>query len=271
MQSLFAQRGWTTGLYGPGPGTAGDLTTALLDMLTVPGPDELIFFYFVGHGGGYRGGRDQPDDNGPPDESQTEDPLPPGVSRDRIDETLDYGPGSDDFIRDDVLGDVFDRIQERSNNWVSGAIDACHANGLLDGRRDIRGSRNKQSVWGTAATEWETAGGSCATGSTNFTRDLRAHLRPDDPLRTLGDIRSWFTRTGEGGHPEAQTYGVKVYEEATSNKCYYPGGAGPVRDPLCITASTVPEPRTLLMFVTGLPALLAARRRGPRRTSRVRP
>jgi hypothetical protein len=51
MEAVFAANGWSTNLYGPGEAN-GDLLDAMEDMLdpNVAQPDELIFFYYSGHG-----------------------------------------------------------------------------------------------------------------------------------------------------------------------------------------------------------------------------
>jgi hypothetical protein len=263
LREQFANRGWQTTLY---PAGQFSLETALAAMEAVKGQDELIFFYYVGHGGGYRGGSPQPDSPTSPDESQKEDPPPPGVTEDRIDETLDYFPGKSKT--DDALGSAFDRIQK--THWVSGVIDACHANGMLDGSQDIRGRAGRSSVWGSSATEWEVAGGGCGgSGVANYTRDLLRGLGQTPRLRTLGDINGWLKRTGQAGHAEAQTYGAKVYQGTTGTKCYYPGGSTPVGGS-CRMSTSVPEPHAAALLGLGLILLGATRARSAGRERLVR-
>lgn len=238
MMNAFATQGWTTTLYGPGE-AAGELNQALLDMLLVPAPDELLFFYYSGHGGGVHGGGQDDSDQ---DESQVEDPIPPGFGGvDDTDETLAYGENGE-FIQDDAFGAIIDQIQA-SSNFVSGAIDACHANGMLDGSSDARGFPDKESVWTTAATEWETAAFGCPNSP--FTEDLLKALDPLNPLTTLGHLFNWFTDNGEMGHSAAQTYGVKFYEGVEGTKLYYP--------------ADVPEPSTVLLVALGVGYTLRAR------------
>lgn len=242
MRNLFGARGWATQLYGPGE-AAGELPAALTDMLLVNPPNELIFFYYSGHGGGVQGGG-RADGDG--DESQAEDPIPPGFGpTDDTDESLAYGEDAE--IWDDEFGAIIQQIQA-SSNWVSGAIDACHANGMLDGVSDVQGFPNKESVWGTAATEWETAAFGCPNSP--YTRDLLQYFDPANPLDTLGDLYDWFTDTGEAGHTEDQTYGVKLYEGLDGEKTYYP--------------ASVPEPSTVALTAGGLLALAGVARRRQR-------
>ena len=240
MGSTFQSMGWDTHVYGPGE-AEGDLSDSLNDMLSYASPDELIFFYYSGHGGGYHGGGvDDTLNNG--DESQSEDPLPPCVPSDRWDETFAYGVHGETIL-DDYFGFIIDQIQSQSA-WVSGAIDSCHANGMLDGATDAQGFLGKESVWMTSVTEWQLAPICGQSGVFGSLVDLL--LPTFDPLSgldQLGDLWSWYWDAAEYGVANNliaadQTLGIKIYEEDGSSEKYY-----------------IPEPGTFFLLSLGLMGL----------------
>lgn len=237
----FAGSSWDVHQYGAAYGST--VVDALADMVTLGGPDELVFFYYSGHGGGYHGGG-KPDAGG--DESQFEDPLPPGVVSDTIDETLAYAPGQ--YVLDDEFGLVIEAIQAQCGS-VCGVIDACHSNGMLDGADDAGGHVGKESVWMTAATEWEVAYG--GDPYSVLTRNLVRTFDPASGYDQLGDFWDWYWDAGELCHYAPQTFGVKIYEEDGSGQKYY--------------FPPIPEPLTALSMFLGLAGLV--RYAGKRRTA----
>ena len=239
---------WSTTLYGVNEGTS--LLDAMNDMKDpiVAAPDELIFFYYSGHGGGTDAGSGQAqpgtgvaDANG--DESNTEDPPPPGYETDTTDETLAFGPNPNDFVLDDVFGDLTETIQMQGA-FVSGAIDSCHANGMLDGSRDIRGFVDRESAWMTSATEWEPAPIACGSGFGTIVDRLKRELPTD--VDQIGDLQDWFLEGAAIGGA-GSTIGVKMYEDLEGTKRYF--------------ATAVPEPTSLALLGAVLLAGFAARLR----------
>lgn len=243
MAGRFGAAGYDTHIYGPGEGQ--NLLDALNDMLTLSQTyaNELLVFYYSDHGDYYDpvyGSGGYPDVNG--DESQTEDPLPPGLPADEWDEGLTYNS-----VTDDDFGWYMGQIQENSC-WVSGIIEACGANGLLDGDDDVQGWLGKESLWMTSEMEWypslltdpNTPGhGPLTYGLLNAA---------GGPGATLGDMWNWFWNGADDYSlylDGEDTWGIKLYEEDLSSYKWY-----------------IPEPATgaVLAFV----GLLAMRcRRAP--------
>jgi hypothetical protein len=156
---------------------------------------------------------------------------------------------NDRQVLDDEFGELIDEIQATSA-FVAGAIDSCHANGMLDGSNDVQGFPDKESVWTTAATEWETAAFGCPNSP--FTAELLRNLDPFNPLDSLGGLLDWFFDNGEAGHKADQTYGVKVYEEDLSSTKFY---------------FAAPEPSVVsLLSISALGVLLVRRLRQRRAT-----
>lgn len=256
MQAVFAAQGWSTGIYGWDEGNT--LSDALADMAQVAQPDELLFFFYSGHGGGFHAGG-KPDDG--KDESQTEDPLPANVAVDRIDETLLFGTDANNpnhYILDDDLGAFFNSIQA-SSAWLSGAIDACHGNGMLDGTADIQGFPGKESVWFTSVTEWQLAP-ICApnSGFGSLTEFMLDTFNPNRGLDQLGDLLGWYWDAALYGANNGfigrdQTLGIKIYEDDGSSIKYY-----------------IPEPASHALALLALSAMLLVRRAGVALTTRTR-
>lgn len=253
---------WQSRVYGALDGTS--LLDAINDMrdLNVARPNEWIFFYYTGHGGGTDAttGQDQPVPGQPAfdmnqDESDVEDPTPPAYGHDVTDESLHYGPDADDFLLDDEFGDIMEMIQMQGA-FVSGAIDSCFSNGMLDGSNDIRGLENRDSVWMTSATEWETSPVACASGFGTIVDRLSRDIPAD--VRNISDLQEWF-RSGAAIGGFTSTIGVTTYDDLMGTKEYFPAQVPPVP----INRSVVPEPSTLALLAGGLVALrLRAWRRG---------
>jgi hypothetical protein len=155
---------------------------------------------------------------------------------DVTDETLEYeGPLSLNEVPDDEFGDLIDMIQMQSA-FVSGAIDACHSNGMLDGISDIQGFVGKESVWMTSATEWEESPITCGSGGFGTLAALLLRANPGD-VDQIGDLQTWFLNGAGLGHNQT-TIGVKLYEDLDGSKTYFP--------------PSVPEPSILALFGTAL-------------------
>lgn len=229
MAARFGAAGYDTHIYGPSEGQS--LRDALNDMLSLSQmySNELIVFYYSDHGDYYDpidGFGGYPDGNG--DESQFEDPLPPGVLWDSWDEGLTY-----DSVTDDEFGDYMRWIQENCC-WVSGIIESCGSNGLLDGWNDVQGWPGKESLWMTSEIEWAPSLVELDdTGNGPLTHTLLN--APGGPGGTLGNLWDWFWNAA-GNYPlnGEDTWGIKLYEDDLSSEKWY-----------------IPEPSALALLLAG--------------------
>lgn len=262
MQTFFDgfTTDWETSVYGVNEGAGFmDLNDALAAMSdpSVAAPDEFIFFYYSGHGGGTDGtsGQAQPgsgvaDADG--DESDVEDPPPaPMYNTDTTDETLAYDLVNNRSMTDDELGTEFLNIQGLGAT-ISGAIDSCYSNGILDGSADVRGLAGLESAWMTSATEWEPAPIACGSGFGTIV-DRLGRVLPMD-ISDVAGLTDWFL-AGAAFGGAGSTIGVKTYDiDGVGNKLYFP--------------TLIPEPSSVLATALGLPLLLLASRRGVGRAAR---
>ncbi len=83
----------------------------------------------------------------------------------------------------------------------------------------------------------------CGEVGDNFgllTRDLLNNLTLAHPFDNLNDLSNWFTRTGQAGHEEKQTYTVTTFNGADRQTTYY---------------AAVPEPSTVVLVACGIATL----------------